>query len=359
MSNNPKRDEFHPIAVDDLLGSGGFGRVYRVTRRADGLQFAMKEIDCSPSRVSADMVLAEIANMQRVPEHPNIVRLHDHWFSADRRRVWLLMELCTQGSLNDLFNAMVESGRTCPSVELRVMTEAALHALAAFERCRIIHFDIKPDNIFIQDGVPKIGDLGLSRVTAGSVVSARGGTAVYMAPEVCAPPHRPSYQADVYSLGVTLYQLVMLRIPEPGRRLSLPDASVLRGDPGLRQCINEMLCFNPDKRKRAPGLLNKYFAGAPVSLGAPAVAGGAAGRPASASLGAMERPVSFGAVVPTSAPSVAAHVPAAPTPRGRGEVSGGRGRPHHYYHRGSGGAACRNLCHHHSCSHHHSKCSIM
>ena len=116
-----------------------------------------------------------------------------------------------------------------------------------FEQYRIVHNDIKPENIFIMAGnIPKIGDLGMARFTSmGSVLTKMpGGTPLFQAPEVLSKSKemvvdgRPfffpeyaaceiSYQSDVYSLGAVMWSLIMRRNPDrPGGACQLTPAHV-------------------------------------------------------------------------------------------------------------------------------------
>ena len=184
--------------------------------------------------------------------------------------MWLLLEYCSGGMLSQL---LLASARQEDSALLDLCGQL-LQALCIFEQHRIVHNDIKPDNIFFSDGwVPKIGDLGLARFTSmGSVLSkSPGGTPVFEAPEVlskeigadgrpvCFPEYAAceiSYQSDVYSLGVVMWSLVMRRYPNrPGAATFLTPALV--PDTQLRELVNKMLEPNPAKRPRASHLVLK------------------------------------------------------------------------------------------------------
>ena len=180
--------------------------------------------------------------MMQLPPHPNIVKLHAHWISDDREDMWLLLEYapvlpalyicnivrryCSEGNLAQCLLSTVR----LPDAALWDLAGQLLRALSVFEQHRIVHNDIKPDNIFIMAGsVPKIGDLGMARFTsAGSVLTRTpGGTPWFQAPEVlskemgadgrpiCFPEYvacEISYQSDVYSLGAEMWSLIMDRL---------------------------------------------------------------------------------------------------------------------------------------------------
>ena len=160
----------------EKLGQGSYGVVYLMQRRSDGALFAMKEIDLR--KLGMQLAMKEVETMTRLPPHPNIVRLHAHWMSADGKDMWLLLEHCSQGTLAQL----LMSTERLPDPALWDLAGQLLRALCVFEQYRIVHNDIKPENIFIKRGkktaAPMIGDLGLASFTsARSVLSkAPGGT---------------------------------------------------------------------------------------------------------------------------------------------------------------------------------------
>jgi serine/threonine protein kinase len=222
------------------------------------------------------------------------VRLHAHWMSDDRKDMWLLLEYapvlpalyicnlarryCSEGTLAQFLLSTVR----LPDAALWDLAGQLLRALCVFEQHRIVHNDIKPDNIFIMAGsVPKIGDLGMARFTsAGSVLTRTpGGTPLFQAPEVlskergadgrpiCFPEYAAceiSYQSDVYSLGAVMWSLIMRRNPDrPGGAFPLTPALV--ADSRLRELVNDMLQLDPAKRHRASHLVLRFTAPAPSS----------------------------------------------------------------------------------------------
>jgi serine/threonine protein kinase len=296
---NPRKAEFEKC---QKLGSGSFGVVWQVHRRSDGEDFALKEIDLR--KPGLQQVMKEVETMTQLPPHPNIVRLHAHWISDNRKDMWLLLEYapvlpalyicnivqryCSEGNLAQFLLSTVR----LPDAALWDLAGQLLRALCVFEQHRIVHNDIKPENIFITAGsVPKIGDLGMARFTsAGSVLTnTPGGTPMFQAPEVlskergadgrpiCFPEYAAceiSYESDVYSLGAVMWSLIMRRNPDrPGGAFPLTPALV--ADSRLRELVNDMLQPDPAKRHRASHLILRFPpapAPAPASVSAPALA---------------------------------------------------------------------------------------
>ena len=95
---NPRESEFQKTKK---LGVGSFGTVWLVRRLKDGAQFALKEI--SLRKPGLQQVMKEVETMTKLPLHRNIVRLYDHWMSADGEDMWLLLEYCSGGDLTQFF----------------------------------------------------------------------------------------------------------------------------------------------------------------------------------------------------------------------------------------------------------------
>jgi serine/threonine protein kinase len=266
---NPRESEFEK---EDKLGSGAFGTVWLVQQRSSGAQFALKEIDLR--KPGMHQAMKEVETMTKLPPHRNVVRLYEHWMSKSGKDMWLLLEYCSQGTLAQ---SLMSSARL-PDAALWNLSRQLLQALLLFERHRIVHNDIKPENIFIMEGfIPKIGDLGMARFTSvGSVLTRTpGGTPLFQAPEVLSkdtnivgadgkPALFPeyaaceiSYQADVYSLGAVIWSMVMCRNPDrPGG--AFPLTPVLVPDSNLRELVNDMLQPDPAKRPRASHLMLRF-----------------------------------------------------------------------------------------------------
>ncbi len=134
--------------------------------------------------------------------HPNIIQLHDAF--EERKHFVVVMEYA-QG---DLF-AVLEDDRTMPLDELQKLAAQLVSALQYLHTNRIIHRDMKPQNILLSaDGSVKLCDFGFARSmsAATNMVTSVKGTPLYMAPEVV--QQQPyDFRADLWSLGVILFEL--------------------------------------------------------------------------------------------------------------------------------------------------------
>ena len=169
--------------------------------------------------------------------HPNIVSVHE--VLREEKDVFIVFEYIEGGTLGDLIS---RQGRLKPAECLQVakpVCEALDHAHAQ----GVIHRDLKPANIMIEKGVVKVMDFGIARRTADPGGHTRTsmvfGTPAYMAPE--ALYGEVSREADLYSLGVCLYQMLTGRLPFDGPGLAqdkmdsrfAPASTYLSGQPGL------------------------------------------------------------------------------------------------------------------------------
>ncbi len=210
--------------VDAMLGHGGMGVVYRVRHKALARSFAAKLIH---SRVADDPVFLERFSREAEAlgklKHPHIVDVTD--FGVDRdgtARPYLIMEYLEGQTLQE----RLRTGPLAPDAAFPVF-EAIAAALDHAHEHGVLHLDLKPGNVLLVDGpdgqsAPKILDFGLAQfLTAGSDGPTQApavqpiGTPAYMAPELLSG-NRPGPSADIYSLGVLMYEVLTGHRPFEG-----------------------------------------------------------------------------------------------------------------------------------------------
>ena len=207
--------------VMDKLGQGGMGVVFKARHRPTGHVVAMKVLTPSfgRDREAVQRFRREVEIASRL-DHPNVVAALD---ASEVQGVhFLTMEYISGHDLDH----MVANGGPLP-VDLALhCTIHAARGLAAAHAQGIIHRDVKPANVMLDDkSSVRVLDLGLARVVeAGNLIggSAVGsltqsgaymGTVDFMAPEQADDPRRVDHRADIYSLGCTLYFLLTGRPP--------------------------------------------------------------------------------------------------------------------------------------------------
>ncbi|RQP02197.2 hypothetical protein POPTR_017G117120v4 [Populus trichocarpa] len=218
-SLTPKRYSYSDIkkmtsSFVNILGQGGFGYVYRGKLPDDGRLVAVKVL--KESKGDGEEFMNEVASISRT-SHVNVVTLLGFCYERNKRA--LIYEFMPNGSL-DSFISDKGSPLTNCRLEWKKLYEIAVGIARGLEylhrgcNTRIVHFDIKPHNILLdEDFCPKISDFGLaklcqSKVSKISMIGARG-TVGYIAPEVfCRSFGGVTYKSDVYSYGMMVLEMV-------------------------------------------------------------------------------------------------------------------------------------------------------
>jgi serine/threonine-protein kinase len=191
------------------LGEGGVGAVYEGEHVRLGRRMALKVLHPD---VASSEIIARFFNEARAVNairHPNILDVEDFVTTEDGEH-YLIMELL-QGE--DLRTVIGREGLLAPS-RVAAIGEQIASALAGIHAKGIVHRDLKPDNIFVtrQDGVEtaKLVDFGIAKFLADNEGLTREGmtmgTPEYMAPEQILTSGKPGTPADLYSLGMLMYE---------------------------------------------------------------------------------------------------------------------------------------------------------
>ena len=206
--------------VEGVLGRGGMAVVYRVRHRTLGTAHALKVLRV-PTDGIRDRLLRE-GQVQARLSHPNLVRVTD-LIEVDGNP-GVIMELIEGPSLADL----LAGSEPLDPETIGQLYRGILQGVAAAHRAGVLHRDLKPDNVLLQarrSGYrPKVTDFGLTKLIEDEPgthtrTGATLGTPAYMAPEQMRDPSAVTVAADVYPLGVVLYQMLAGRRPVAGHDL--------------------------------------------------------------------------------------------------------------------------------------------
>ncbi len=254
---------FPQLEILECLGRGGMGVVYQARQpkldRLVALKILAPEKGGDPK--FAGWFLREAQALARL-NHPNIVTVHD--FGEADGMFFLLMEFVEGVSLRQL----LQTGRLQPEEALAIVPKIC-EALQYAHELGIVHRDIKPENVLLdKQGRVKIADFGIAKILTpltrpsgalspseeGERVAVRGqnltqdqvvGTPHYMAPEQVEKPQTVDHRADIYSLGVVLYEMLTGELPlgkfaPPSRKVQV--------DVRLDEVVLHALEKEPDRR---------------------------------------------------------------------------------------------------------------
>ncbi|HMQ14804.1 MAG TPA: serine/threonine-protein kinase [Phycisphaerae bacterium] len=198
------------VTIQRAVGRGGFGEVYYALTDS-GKQVAVKYLRDNP-----EVELRGISHVMNL-KSPYLITIYDVR-NNEHAEPFVIMEYISGPSLRDMLNA--EPDGFSPQKTAFLFTGMA-QGLAYLHERGIVHRDMKPANIFYDDGYVKIGDYGLSKHMAVSRHSAQTvsvGTVHYMAPEIGSGNY--SKAIDIYALGVILFEMLTGRLPFTGSSMA-------------------------------------------------------------------------------------------------------------------------------------------
>jgi eukaryotic-like serine/threonine-protein kinase len=240
--------------IEERIGSGGMGTVYRAFDERLQRSVALKEIE----RAGAERVLREAQAAARL-NHPAIVTLYE--LGERDGHALLVSELVDGSTLDEVAREGSVTDRDVAAIGAD-LCDALMHA----HKRGVVHRDIKPQNAIVRPWDAggrraKLMDFGIAAVAGAPTLTATGevvGTLAYMAPEQ-AEGEFAGPEADVYSLGLTLYEAwagenpVARRTPaQTARQIGRPVASLADARPDLPEPLITQIdaCLDPDPRNR-------------------------------------------------------------------------------------------------------------
>ena len=197
------------IFSNKRIGCGSFSEVYQGYNRKDpNHKVAIKKIRISDNYDLNYRIETEI-NVMKNLSHPNVIELYDVIGDSEGDHLYLVLEYCAKGDLSKYLNKRPVTEKYAKKY-LKQIASGLQYLLSK----NIIHRDLKPQNILISSNNSlKIADFGFAKFFRGDEIeNTVCGSPLYMAPEIM-KDHEYTIKADLWSLGVILYQLLFGKAP--------------------------------------------------------------------------------------------------------------------------------------------------
>nr|XP_051183566.1 serine/threonine-protein kinase ATG1a-like isoform X2 [Lolium perenne] len=270
----PPRRVVGDYELHEMVGKGTFAEVFRAKHRPTGARVAVKEID--RRRVDDYVrrgILQEMAILGSL-SHPNILRLVDTIETGEK--LFLVLEFCDGGDLEAYRQAHGGARNRLPEAVARDFTRQLAEGLKVLRGQRIVHRDLKPQNLLLStngDAITlKIGDFGFARSLMHENLAATFcGSPYYMAPEIWRGDKYDA-KADLWSVGVILFQLVTGELPFLGENrvqlrekvltsngLSFPPDMEADLHPDFIDLCRRLICLDPAERMPFEEFFNHKF----------------------------------------------------------------------------------------------------
>ncbi|CDK24240.1 unnamed protein product [Kuraishia capsulata CBS 1993] len=249
----------------EIIGRGKFGVVYKGIHRATNQVVAIKVLNLDTAEDEVKDVQQEIQFLAQLKGVPNVT--HYHGSFLNNTRLWIVMDHCAGGSMRTLL-------RPGPVEEryIGVIVRELLTALQAVHKAGVIHRDLKAANVLItNEGRVELCDFGVAAQLTSTALkrSTMAGTPYWMAPEVIMDGQMYNVKADIWSLGITIYEFATGNPPysdkDAMRAMQLitshepPRLEGRNHSPILKEIIALCLDESPDSRPMAEDLLKSKF----------------------------------------------------------------------------------------------------
>ncbi|KAH8582612.1 kinase domain-containing [Cryptosporidium sp. chipmunk genotype I] len=246
------------------VGSGSYGKAILVKDIYKGRDYVMKIINISKlSSNERKDAINEVKLLSSI-RHPYIVCFKESF--VDDGFLNIVMEYADGGDLFRKVNVQKQLKKNFLEKQVVRWLAQALLGLAHLHNRKILHRDIKSQNIFISYNGLKIGDFGIAKVleNTGAFAKTTIGTPYYLSPEIClSKPY--SWSSDIWALGCVAYEMCSLKVPFDAPNLKMLVEKITNGiflpipnsySEGLRRVIMDMLIIDSSRRPTVMELLN-------------------------------------------------------------------------------------------------------
>lgn len=246
------------------IGKGSYSKVYLCKRIGDNKTYALKRAKITelPAK-DRENALNEIRILASL-SHNNIIAYKEAFYDEQSKTLNIIMEYANGGDIESKIKQAIVKNDYIPEVLLWEYFIQLINGLKYLHSNKIVHRDIKSANLFVKDGVLKLGDLNIAKINKLGMLLTQTGTPYYASPEIWdGKPY--DYKSDIWSVGIVLYEMCALKPPFNSSSIEGLYKSVKRGiyDPipkhysrDLSKVIETLLQLNPDKRPSCDQLLN-------------------------------------------------------------------------------------------------------
>lgn len=250
-----------------FLGKGGFAKCYEMKCIDTNKIYAAKVFEKKAlSNARSKKKLINEIKLHKKLHHQNIVNF-EHFFE-DKDNVYILLELCTNQTLNEI----LKRRKRLTEIEVQCYLIQIIKALKYIHNHKIIHRDLKLGNCFITGKLElKLGDFGLAAKLEYEGQRRRTvcGTPNYIAPEILEKKNGHSFEVDIWSLGVVAYTLLFGRPPYETSDVKLTYKKIkmnnytfpenIKVHPSAKRLISSILNLDPSKRPSLDTILEHEF----------------------------------------------------------------------------------------------------
>lgn len=252
--------------IEAPIGEGGMGVVYKVHDQLRDRTLAMKLLHPNFPPEAQSQLASELSMQERI-RHKGVVQTYELDVDPETGRYFYTMEFVDGISLEQKLEDAKAVGRVPPlSIdECTILLESLADVLHTAHQENIVHRDLKPQNILLDDaGNAKLLDFGIAKDLSDQAQhTGFTGTPIYMAPEQLRGGGTVTPAADIYSVGVMLYQFLTGQLfygRMPGPSEWLVEQGITPGfDASMDEVVFQALDFSPERRFQSmPELLNAY-----------------------------------------------------------------------------------------------------
>ena len=253
-----------------------FCHSFLIRSEKTNMEYAYKRVNIKASDPEKKKILNYIKVLKKI-NHPNIILLKKAYYSSNKNYLNIITEYADDGDLQTKIDELKEKNEKEGTKEyfdgdtiINWFVQICI-ALKYIHNNKILHRDIKPSNIYLmknnKDNFAKLGDFDVAKILSPTLKYAKTKvtTPQYLAPEIINNEVYDS-KADIWSLGVTFYQLITLSLPFEGNSEEEIQENIVKGnkkeipkdykiDPQFIVLINQMLSLKPDERPSAEDIL--------------------------------------------------------------------------------------------------------